>query len=464
MSILTKEVIQKILNDDWLLMDDCEGLENCTVIKELARMALAAMDSEPVAYMTYKGYLLHAGDQKLAEYSEPMPLYADPRPASTPASPVAWDYEWASCITCEGPQNFNRVIEREAPPEWAVDEGQARNIIPLYRHAQPAKGLELAGWQFKSVNGDWLGLIDEHGKNQAVREGCEVREVFAMADGVNDRDQVRSEHAEWSQTTFGNVGPIGPLKHLSKEALEAAAEPGDLSEWADMQFLLWDAQRRAGITDEQITQAMIEKLTVNKQREWPEPKDGEPRLHIKELPAPVVMDDIKLRELFDSWFASDCSFDRSQEASEEDNIAWRESYWYVWQRCRAAMLQAGNSPVIPDGLIAAVNRLLDSDGSRGCYSAIQCGDAHDEIERLLAAAPHDTPALNSVQSVVTVPGKWIPVSERVPENDGAYLCWDKRYVTTYAFIFGAWQANQFIAKNITHWMPLPAGPQEVQGE
>ena len=58
--------------------------------------------------------------------------------------------------------------------------------------------------------------------------------------------------------------------------------------------------------------------------------------------APVVPDDIKLRELFDSWFASDCSFDRSPEASEEDNIAWRESYWYVWQRCRAAMLQAGN--------------------------------------------------------------------------------------------------------------------------
>ena len=48
MSILTKEGIQKIFNDDWLLMDDCEGLENCTVIKELARMALAAMDSETV--------------------------------------------------------------------------------------------------------------------------------------------------------------------------------------------------------------------------------------------------------------------------------------------------------------------------------------------------------------------------------------------------------------------------------
>jgi len=114
--------------------------------------------------------------------------------------------------------------------------------------------------------------------------------LYRHAQPAPERDNVRREHAEWSQATFGNVGPIGPLKHLSKEALEAAAEPGDLSEWADMQFLLWDAQRRAGITDEQITQAMIEKLAVNKLRSWPEPKDGEPRLHIKAQPAPVVPD------------------------------------------------------------------------------------------------------------------------------------------------------------------------------
>ena len=88
--------------------------------------------------------------------------------------------------------------------------------------------------------------------------------------------------------TFGNVGPVGPLKHLSKEALEAAAAPDDLSEWADMQFLLWDAQHRSGIADEQITQAMIEKLAVNKQHSWPKPKDGEPRLHIKERPRKKV--------------------------------------------------------------------------------------------------------------------------------------------------------------------------------
>lgn len=102
------------------------------------------------------------------------------------------------------------------------------------------------------------------------------------------RNLIRKRHAEWSDSTFGNVGPVGPLKHLSKEALEAAAEPGDLSEWADMQFLLWDAQRRAGISDGEITAAMEEKLKVNMARQWPEPKDGEPRLHIKEQPVPVV--------------------------------------------------------------------------------------------------------------------------------------------------------------------------------
>ena len=110
----------------------------------------------------------------------------------------------------------------------------------------------------------------------------EQMELARIALASLEREQIRHEHAKWSDSTFGCVGPIGPLKHLSKEALEAAAEPDDLSEWADMQFLLWDAQRRAGISDAEITVAMEDKLKINMERQWPEPKDGEPRLHIKE--------------------------------------------------------------------------------------------------------------------------------------------------------------------------------------
>ncbi|EAP1707554.1 DUF550 domain-containing protein [Salmonella enterica] len=134
---------------------------------------------------------------------------------------------------------------------------------------------------------------------------------------VPERERIRREHAEWSDKTFGDVGPVGPLKHLSKEALEAAADPSDPLEWADMQFLLWDAQRRAGITDEQIALAMVEKLAVNKKREWPEPKDGEPRLHIKEQSAPVIPD---------GWIS--CS-ERMPEDEQEVIVHNKLGYRYV---------------------------------------------------------------------------------------------------------------------------------------
>lgn len=155
--------------------------------------------------------------------------------------------------------------------------------IPLFRHPVVTHNgdCDTDPFGFARRSGD-LVVIDVNG-DPHIKDGMPL---YRHSQPASEREQVRREHAEWSQGTFGNVGPVGPLKHLSKEALEAAEQPGDLSEWADMQFLLWDAQRRAGITDEQITQAMIEKLAVNKQRSWPEPKDGEPRLHIKEQPVP----------------------------------------------------------------------------------------------------------------------------------------------------------------------------------
>ncbi|HHL1851939.1 TPA: DUF550 domain-containing protein [Klebsiella pneumoniae] len=155
--------------------------------------------------------------------------------------------------------------------------------------AQPAADSEPVAWtdeqELRDVDRGGCGYLFTVNPVTPHADERRIILLYRHAQTASEREQVRSAHAEWSQATFCNVGPVGPLKHLSKEALEAAEQPGDLSEWADMQFLLWDAQRRAGITDDQITQAMIDKLAVNKQREWPEPKDGEPRLHIKEQPA-----------------------------------------------------------------------------------------------------------------------------------------------------------------------------------
>ncbi|WLJ70235.1 hypothetical protein BU9_CDS0001 [Klebsiella phage Kpn BU9] len=64
------------------------------------------------------------------------------RLAAMDSEPVAWEYEFASHITCGGPQDFERIIELEAPPEWAIEKGLARNIIPLYRHAPAPRGTD----------------------------------------------------------------------------------------------------------------------------------------------------------------------------------------------------------------------------------------------------------------------------------------------------------------------------------
>ncbi|HGW3222568.1 TPA: dATP/dGTP pyrophosphohydrolase domain-containing protein [Klebsiella pneumoniae] len=366
-NIDNRELLQRISCGEAVVGIDFGNL----IIRDLAAFRLAAMDSEsgclPLDYLQgHKDGLEWAS--QLAEANHPDTgdwLYDDPielvkairkGPDMPPSQPVA-DSEPVIVVGDDGGDalSYRRLIQSFEPG------------TKLYRHAQPAP----------------------------------------------ERDQVRREHAAWSQATFGNVGPVGPLKHLSKEALEAAEEPGDLSEWADMQFLMWDAQRRAGITDKQITQAMIEKLAVNKQREWPEPKDGEPRLHIKAQPAPVVPEDIP-----DSVYEILCQACGGN--------AWMYSD-ALWNACRAAMLQVGNSPAQSD-----------------------CCPAQNVV----------APAQNQ---------GWIPVSERMPDNTEPVLCIEKRAdFGNYGQPFvcwhdgGGWVGKTNYRPIVTHWMPLPAGPQEVR--
>ena len=212
-----------------------------------------------------------------------------------------------ACLEGVDSEPVAEVVSIYGDPE-AFGEREIRPLVgiqqmpygtKLYRHAQPAPdGLIPAAQKLlerylanpgtnREFIACWTPSKSSIGTGGVWDEWKALESALAASpQPTPDREQVRREHAEWSQDTFGNVGPIGPLKHLRREVLEVIAKPYDLIEWADMQFLLWDAQRRAGITDEQITQAMIEKLAVNKLREWPAPKDGEPRLHIKGQPVP----------------------------------------------------------------------------------------------------------------------------------------------------------------------------------
>lgn len=134
---------------------------------------------------------------------------------------------------------------------------------------------------------------------------------------------------------------------------------------------------------------------------------------------------------------------------------------------------AGNSPVIPDGWTCndkanAALMMLDR---------IETVDPVDDdrvdgikrIVRELAAAtqsPGSDPA--------TVPGKWIPVSEQMPDVGVKVLCFPAKDEPIHATFNGqlwlqdvSWSGSEepidnVIPVTVTHWMPLPTGPQEVK--
>ena len=133
--------------------------------------------------------------------------------------------------------------------------------------------------------------------------------------------------------------------------------------------------------------------------------------------------------------------------------------------------KAGNSPVIPDGYVMVPKEPTEEMNKAG-WAAMNEHDAINPTYRaMLAAAPHDTPALNSVQSVVTVSDAWIPVSERMPENKPGsyeYLVFEtlnNRVNHDYWNVPDAGDEaftpfwNHY-GEYVTHWMPLPNPPKE----
>lgn len=96
-----------------------------------------------------------------------------------------------------------------------------------------------------------------------------------------------------------------------------------------------------------------------------------------------------------------------------------------------------------------------------------CLEAADAIEKMSMRLHGDEAAIagmkREIESMV-VSGKkprWIPVSERLPEEDGCYLVavkndHQRKYSKTAWFSHGSWFARQ----DVTHWMPLPQPPKE----
>ncbi|EOL8894590.1 dATP/dGTP pyrophosphohydrolase domain-containing protein, partial [Escherichia coli] len=179
--------------------------------------------------------------------------------------------------------------------------------------------------------------------------------------------------------------------------------------WADMHFLLWDAQRRAGISDAEITAAMEDKLKINMERQWPEPKDGEPRLHIKE---------------------------------------------------------PGNSPVIPDGLSTVCAEAYQVVGVMADALGV-FGDA--AVQKVLDNLSQQKLVHRDVLpfSLPVTPDGWISCSELMPDDgqhviilcDGAFVLYAQyRDGEFFDIVRNGDEFFETQSRNVTDWMQLPEPP------
>ncbi|MGR7558336.1 DUF551 domain-containing protein [Klebsiella aerogenes] len=113
---------------------------------------------------------------------------------------------------------------------------------------------------------------------------------------------------------------------------------------------------------------------------------------------------------------------------------WRKG----WNACRAAMLQAGDA-------VRDLSTPVDPQVAEYEQNVMQAGNSP------------------------VIPDTWIPVSERMPDDSSDVLCtaefdgpgdWRKKV--------GYWHEGKWVVYGAswtpTHWMPLPAAPQEVKGE
>lgn len=94
-----------------------------------------------------------------------------------------------------------------------------------------------------------------------------------------------------------------------------------------------------------------------------------------------------LDEGFEKWYTAEACGEVTV-APEWFSEALKPVFLGTWRACRAAMLQAGNSPVTPDGWVMVPKEMTDAIGEAIARHANCCGGiALDIYDAMLAAAP-----------------------------------------------------------------------------
>ena len=94
-----------------------------------------------------------------------------------------------------------------------------------------------------------------------------------------------------------------------------------------------------------------------------------------------------------------------------------------------------------------------------CSHSNEHGDCYNGLKRSAADAIEELQ--NRLEQALYMPlPKWIPVKERLPENDKTVLVWNRRNSREYFDVYDHGRWIIFEWEDITHWMPLPEPPKD----
>ena len=133
-------------------------------------------------------------------------------------------------------------------------------------------------------------------------------------------------------------------------------------------------------------------------------------------------------------------------------------------------------PIDADALLEREGATRLSVGGRGCGKTLLTA-CRNHLNTVITTAP-------TIDAVPVV--RWIPVTERLPEEDGSYLCFSQYCGSGWFAVRGfakdgrkkdeydfqrrwknVWydydsEYGYCVIDSITHWMPLPEPPKEVE--
>ena len=127
-----------------------------------------------------------------------------------------------------------------------------------------------------------------------------TRTLLALLDAAAERDALAAKldaaidvaHLDrqqaWSAETFGPAevrGHRGVLDHIRKELVEIEAEPGDVTEWADLIILAFNGAWRSGHSPADTIAAIKAKQELNEARTWPDWRTADPNKAIEHIRA-----------------------------------------------------------------------------------------------------------------------------------------------------------------------------------